>query len=228
VQRDAIRILCVDDHEVMLEGLVRRIALEPDLLVVGRLSSASDLIAEARRYRPDLVVLDIAMPGTDPFDAATDLQAQLPDTRTVFLTAHVRDRYLDRAFHCGAWGYLYKGDSLDDIIDGLRRAAAGTFVMSPVLLRTLDEVPARPRSKLGSLTPRELQVLELIGRGLSSGEIADTLHRSRKTIDTHRASLMKKLGIHDRTGLALYAVAEGLVDVGSIRVPSHREAVETG
>lgn len=219
-----IRILCVDDHEVLLEGLAARLRAEPDFALVGRLASADDLIAEASRCRPDLVVLDISMPGTDPFEAAADLQAALPGIRTVFLSAYLRDGYLDRAYEAGAWGYLYKGDPLDDVLDGLRRAAGGEFVMSPAIPMT----PARSasptgtrrggrRSRLARLTARERQILELIGRGLSSDEIVATLHRSRKTIDTHRASLMRKLGIHDRTGLALYAVTEGLVDVEPVR-----------
>jgi two-component system response regulator NreC len=223
MKREAIRVLCVDDHEVLLEGLASRIRLEASLELVGLLRSATDLIAEARRCRPDVVVLDIAMPGPDPFEAAADLHSQLPEIRTVFLTAHVRDGYFDAAFRAGAWGYLYKGDSLDGIVDALKRVARGEYVTSPALLRTPDRPGPAGRSgdeerqsKLETLTAREIQILELIGKGLSREEIAERLHRSRKTVDTHRANLMKKLGIHDRTGLALYAVAEGLVDVESV------------
>lgn len=226
----AIRIVCADDHEVLLEGLVSRIRSEPDFELVKRLRNASDLVAEAHRSHPDVVVLDIAMPGTDPFEAAADLHCQLPEIRTVFLTAYLRDHYVDRAFRAGAWGYLYKGDPLDVIIDGLRRVAHGECVISPQSLQTLHQSSRtrldhlENRSKFETLTAREIQVLEMIGRGLSHDEIAGALHRSRKTIDTHRASLMKKLGIHDRTGLALYAVAEGLVDVETISVPAEHRA----
>lgn len=221
--KKAIRLLCVDDHEAVLEGLRSRLRLEPDFEVVGQLRSADDLLAETQRCRPDVVVLDIAMPGTDPFEAAADLHGQFPDVRLVFLTAHLRDRYLDAAFRAGAWGYLFKGDALDEIVDSLRRANTGEFVISP---RLLEQRPtgtaglARPgtkrRSRLKDLTAREAQVLQLIGRGLSRRQIATTLHRSMKTVDTHRANIMKKLGIHDRTELALYAIREGLVDVENI------------
>jgi DNA-binding NarL/FixJ family response regulator len=219
--RKKVRLLCVDDHEAVLEGLRSRLGLEPDFEVVGQLRSADDLPRETKRRRPGLVLLDVAMPGTDPFEAASDLRAQFPDVRVVFLTAYLRDQYLDAAFRAGAWGYLFKGDSLDEIVDALRRASAGEFVISPRLLdpRRGDPAGRKPRggrSKLQELTAREIQVLQLIGRGLSRRQIAETVHRSVKTVDTHRANIMKKLGIHDRTELALYAIREGLVDLDSI------------
>jgi DNA-binding NarL/FixJ family response regulator len=213
------RVLCVDDHAVLVEGLRAKIDLTRDLEFVGQLPTAAGLVAEIRRTRPDVVVLDIEMPGPDPFEAAQDVRNQCPGVRVVFLSAYVKDRFVDAAFESGAWGYLYKGDDLDSVIAGIRKVAAGEFVMgSRVIDRSRAGGSAKqgaeqsPSSRLNTLTPREHQVLALIGRGLSRREIASVTHRSVKTIDTHRAAIMEKLDIHDRTELALFAVREGLVE----------------
>jgi DNA-binding NarL/FixJ family response regulator len=214
-----IRVLCVDDHPVLVEGIRARLKLEPGLELVGELSSADNLVAEVKEHAPDIVLVDIAMPGLDPFAAATDLHRHCPEVKTVFLSAHVRDHYLDAAFQAGAWGYLYKGDDIEDIVAAITRVAKGEYVFSPrVLARVRVRGVADRRgestrsSKLEALTPMEVQVLRMIGQGLSRTRIAQTLHRSVKTVDTHRAAIMKKLDIHDRTELALFAAREGLVD----------------
>ena len=214
----AIRVLCVDDHPVLVEGLKAKIETARDLEFLGHLPSADGLVNEVKKERPDIVILDIEMPGPDPFEAAEDLQGQCPEVRTLFLSAYVKDHFIDSAFRAGAWGYLYKGDDLDSIINGIRQVARGEFVMGP---RVLDRSnPAKTKrekktvsSKLATLTPREIQILSMIGRGMSRTEIAKVTHRSVKTIDTHRAAIMKKLDISDRTELALFAVREGLVEV---------------
>jgi len=214
-----IRVLCVDDHPVLLEGIRARFKLEPGLELVGELSSAGNLVAEVKKHTPDVVLMDVAMPGLDPFAAATDLRRQSPEVKTVFLSAHIRDHYLDAAFRAGAWGYLFKGDHIEDIVQALKRVADGEYVFSP---RVLERVRVRGvadrageskrSSKLEALTPMEVQVLRMMGQGLSRTRIAQTLHRSVKTVDTHRAAIMKKLNIHDRTELALFAAREGLVN----------------
>jgi DNA-binding NarL/FixJ family response regulator len=215
-----IRVLCVDDHAVVVEGLKARLSVERDLEFVGQLGGAEGLVEEARRTRADVVVLDIEMPGPDPFEAARDLHVHCPDVRTIFLSAYLKDHFLDAAFESGAWGYIYKGDDLDAIVDGIRRVGRGQFFMGArVAGRTWLEKGHRRSarllrsSRLKCLTPREVQILGMIGRGMSRGEIATATHRSVKTIDTHRAAIMEKLDIHDRTELALFAVREGLVEV---------------
>ena len=215
----AIRVLCVDDHPLLVEGIRARLEFEPNLELVGELTSADNLVAEAERHSPDVVLMDVAMPGLDPFVAATELRRRLPETRTVFLSAHIRDHYLDAAFRAGAWGYLYKGDDMEDIVEALKRVAEGEYVFSPHVLERVrvqqpGGQPGAPKqsSKLDALTPTEAQVLRMMGKGLSRTQIAQTLHRSVKTIDTHRAAIMKKLDIHDRTELAVFAIREGLID----------------
>ena len=214
-----LRVLCVDDHPVLVEGIRARLKLEPKLELIGALASADDLVAEAKAHNPDIVLMDVAMPGLDPFAAAADLQRHCPEVKTVFLSAHIRDHYLDAAFRAGAWGYLYKGDDIEDIVHAIQRVAEGEYVFSP---RVLERVrvggvahqPGAPKrsSKLDALTPMEAQVLRMMGQGLSRTRIAQTLHRSVKTVDTHRAAIMQKLDIHDRTELALFATREGLVN----------------
>ncbi len=214
-----IRVLLVDDHPLLAAGIRARFKSEPRLELVAELNSAENLVSEVKRHHPDVVLLDVALPGPDPFVAAAGLQRSCPDAKTVFLSAHIRDHYLDAAFRAGAWGYLYKGDDIEDVVDAIKRVADGKYVFSPrVQQRVRVQTSAgratkSPRSsKLSSLTSAETQVLRMIGRGLPRDQIAKALNRSVKTIDTHRAAIMKKLDIHDRTELALFAVREGLVD----------------
>jgi DNA-binding NarL/FixJ family response regulator len=217
--RKTIRVMCVDDHACLLEGLEARLKGTRDIEVVARLSSAEDLVAEARQHNVNVVVLDIEMPGPDPFEALEDLRRQLPNVRTIMLSAYVRDHYIDTAVAAGAWGYLSKNDDPETIVDAIRKVASGEFVFGPAVMGrcTIKKAGAfadnnKPVSKLQQLTAREQQVLRMIGKGMSRSEIAKTLHRSPKTIDAHRASIMEKMGIHDRVELVLYAVREGLVE----------------
>jgi DNA-binding NarL/FixJ family response regulator len=214
-----LRVLCVDDHPVLVEGIRARLKLEPTLEFVGELPAADHLVAEVKKHTPDIILMDVAMPGLDPFAATADLRRHCPEVKTVFLSAHIRDHYLDAAFQAGAWGYLYKGDDIEDIVEAIKRVAKGEYVFSPrvlerVRVRGVADRPGKSKrsSRLEALTPMEVQVLRMIGQGLSRTRIAQTLHRSVKTVDTHRAAIMKKLDIHDRTELALFAAREGLID----------------
>lgn len=213
------RILCVDDHAFLVEGLRARFALEPDLECVGWLSSAENLLQEIKRNPADVVLLDIEMPGPDPFEAMRELQRRFPDVRTIVLSAYVRDHYFEAAAEAGAWGYLSKGDDPDSIVAGIRKVARGEFALSPeVEERCGLPHPARgrrgekPASRLSTLTPREQQILRMIGKGMSRAAIARKLHRSPKTVDAHQTSIMEKLGIHDRVELVRYTIREGLVE----------------
>jgi two-component system response regulator NreC len=199
-----IRVLCVDDHAFLVDGLRARLEVEPDMEFAGRLETADDLVSHAREKDVDIVLLDIEMPGADVFEAIYELRHQCPDVRTILLSAHARDSYLEAAFKAGAWGYLTKSDDPDEVILGIRRVLAGDSVVSPALQMR------QGRSKLSRLTEREKQILRMIANGLSRTEIAEALCRSPMTIDNHRKSILKKLGIHDRVELVRYAIAEGL------------------
>jgi DNA-binding NarL/FixJ family response regulator len=222
-----IRVLCVDDHAFLVEGLRSRFELERDLALAGRLATADSLVPEAIRIKPDVVLLDIEMPGIDPFEAAEDLHRRAPEIRSAILSAFVRDHYLSAAFKAGCWGYFSKSDEVEDILDGIRRIVRGEFVLSPKVAERCkppqrahrSDAPAGPTdgaepvSRLESLTAREQEVLRLIGRGMSRAEIAEALHRSAKTVDGHRERIMRKLDIHSAPELVRFAIREGLVEL---------------
>lgn len=214
-----IRILSVDDHPFLFEGLRARLSAEPDLECVGHLSSAANLLPEVKRLGPHVVLLDIAMPGPDPFEALDDLRRRFPEVKTIVLSAYVRDHYVEAATKAGAWGYVSKGESPDRIVEAIRRVVAGEFVMGSEVAERCKVVrdgeaapPGAPTPKLALLTPREQQILRLIGKGMSRAAIAKTIFRSPKTVDAHRNSIMDKLGLNDRVDLVRYAIREGLVE----------------
>ncbi len=220
-----VRVLCVDDHAVLVEGLKAQFAIERHITCVGYLPSAADLLEEVARLVPDVVLLDIEMPGPDVFEMADRLRHMHPRVRVVFLSAHVRDGYLAAAYKCGAWGYFAKGDDLGDIVAGVKevaRSAGGVFVMGPKVRLRCAPAPAGrtgirresgpPRTALQALTPREIEVLRLIGKGRSRNDIATELSRSAKTVDGHQERIMKKLGIDSRAELMRFAIREGLAE----------------
>jgi DNA-binding NarL/FixJ family response regulator len=224
------RVLCVDDHAVLVEGLKAQFAIDGEIECVGYLPSAANLLDESSRLKPNVILLDIEMPGPDVFEMADRLRHMRPDTRFIFLRAHVRDGYLAAAYKCGAWGYFAKGDNLEDIVAGVKEVARcneGVFVMGPkVKQRCQPAKPAafgsrpkkkssadsRPKTTLESLTPREIEVLRLIGKGRSRNEIAKELSRSAKTIDGHQERIMKKLDVDSRAELMRFAIREGLAE----------------
>lgn len=227
----SIRILCVDDHAFLVEGLKAQFSVTgggKEFSVVGRLTTAQRLLQEADRLKPDIILLDIEMPGPDPFEMADRLHRVSDRSRIVFLSAYVRDHYIAEAYRCGACGYFSKADEIVDIVEGLRQVAkgGGDFVFGPKVKnrcrppkesRTLGggvirEKQARPPSRLDTLTPRELEVLRLIGRGMSRNEIGKALSRAPKTIDEHQSNLLQKLGLENRAELMRFAIREGLVE----------------
>lgn len=216
---NAIRILCVDDHDLLVNGLRARFELERDLALVGHLTSAERLLTVVREERPDVILLDIEMPGPDPFEAADAVRLQCPDARVVFLSAHIRDHYISSAVRAGAWGYFSKGDETDAIVEGVRTVARGRFAFGPKVQERCRPSRDRrrdaakpPSTKLDALSPREQEVLRLIGRGMTRSDIARELCRSPKTVDGHREKIMEKLDIHDRGELVRFAIREGLVE----------------
>lgn len=220
MKKPAIRVMSVDDHAFLTDGLHARLDVEDDMALVGRLASAGGLVAEANRVRADVVLLDIEMPGPDPFEALAELRRLCPDVRAIMLSAYVRDHYIDAAYKAGAWGYLLKSDPSDAIVEGIRCVMRGKLAFSPDVERRSQPVPdrqprdrAQPVSRLGLLTTREQQILRMMARGMSRTDIAAGLSRSPMTIDNHRKSIMKKLEIKDRTELVRYAIAEGLVEI---------------
>ena len=219
MKKATVRVLCVDDHAFLVEGLKARLDLEDSIEFIGRLETADRLIEEVEKTSADIVLLDIEMPGRDSFEALRDLAQMYPHVKVIMLSAYVRDHYIDTAVDAGAWGYLSKSDDPDSIVTAIRKVARGEFAFSPgvqerfkVQDRKTKKVENKPVSKFDSLTPREVEILRLIGKGMSRSEIAKSVFRSPKTIDAHRISIMNKLDIHDRVELARFAIREGLVE----------------
>ena len=226
-----VRVLCVDDHAMLIEGLKSQFNIDRQLKCVASLDSAEGLIDAVATHRPDVVLLDIEMPGPDVFQVADRLHHLHPETRFVFLSAHIKNGHLASAYRCGGSGYFAKGDDLAEIVDGIKRVARcqdETFVMglkvrascqppknrgpgeSGTLARKSAQRTNAPPTLLDSLTRRELEVLRLIGKGLTRGEIAKELARSPKTVDGHQERILRKLRITTRPELMRFAIREGL------------------
>jgi two-component system response regulator NreC len=230
----AIRLLCVDDHAVLVEGLKAFFAIDGRIQVVGRLSSAARLVEEVERLRPCAVLLDIEMPGPDAFAIAQQLCRTHRQVRVIVLSAHIKDAFISASYVSGACAYFSKSDELEDIADGIRdamRAPTGAFLLGPKIRErcrpwdrgapagaapaqtpgdTAATRPAAPLTLLGSLSSRETEVLRFIGKGFSRTQIAAQIFRSAKTIDSHQSHIMRKLGIHSRAELIRFAIREGL------------------
>jgi DNA-binding NarL/FixJ family response regulator len=214
----SITVILADDHAMVRESLASYLAQTPDIRVLAALDGAEAALHAAVEHQPDLVLLDIDMPGMEAFDAARRIRERCPRTRLVILSAFFHDRYIERALAVGASGYLTKAEPIQSIIRAIRDVAAGVACFSPEVRARLviaaDGIsmaePAATRA--AQLSAREVEVLRYIARGLSNKEIATTMHVACRTVDHHIARVMQKLDIHGRVGLARYAVREGLAE----------------
>jgi len=215
---DKIRILVVDDHALVRGTVAECLAAEPGFHIAGTAASADEAIQQAVECQPDVILMDIDMPGLICFDAATTIESTNPKARIVFLSSFLHDWYIERALEVGARGYLTKREPPEAVIAAVRTVAGGGICFSEEVRSrlTLDANGARltrtSRSRASTLTAREMEVLRYIAKGLSKKEIATTMHLSVKTIDRHCFNLMTKLDIHDRVELARYAIREGLMN----------------
>jgi NarL family two-component system response regulator LiaR len=211
---ECIRVLIADDHAVVREGLRTFLLLQDGIEVVGEAADGNEAVAEARRLAPDVVLMDLVMPNLDGVEAMRRIREQRPETRVIVLTSYADDEQLLPAVRAGAAGYLLKSAQPKEVVRALRAAHSGEAVIDPSaagrLLRALSEAGAEPR-QAQPLTPRESQVLALVGRGLSNKRIARELGISEKTVKAHVGSVLAKLGVADRTQAALHAARAGLV-----------------
>ncbi len=204
-----IRVLLVDDQQLIRAGLRMLCDAQPDLEVVGEAGNGRDAVALTARLTPDVVVMDLRMPGVDGITATGRILADRPGTRVLVLTTFGDDDHLYPALTAGACGFLLKDAPPAELLDGIRRAAAGDSPFSQEVLqrlvrRAVDARSEAPRPVTG-LTARERDVLELVGQGLSNTEIADRLHIGVTTVKTHITSLMTKTESPNRVRLALFA-----------------------
>ncbi len=208
----SIRILIVDDHSVVRQGLKMFLALDPELQVVGEAANGAEALRLARELEPDVVLMDLLMPVMDGVAATEAIRRELADTEVIALTSVLEDQSIFKVMHAGAIGYLLKNTESDDLCHAIKAAAAGQVQLSPpVAARLLREVRA-PESP-ESLTGRETDVLRLLAQGKSNKEIAAALTIGEKTVKTHVSNVLGKLGVPSRTQAALYAVRIGLVSL---------------
>jgi NarL family two-component system response regulator LiaR len=212
---DAIRVLLVDDHAVVREGLRNFLALQDGLEIVGEAGDGNEAIEQAQHLEPDVILMDLVMPGLDGIGAMRQLRSRSPRSRVIVLTSFLEDERVLPAIQAGAAGYLLKNVAPAELARAIRAAHAGEAIIDPTAAARLvhaiaDE--ARPRiEEPERLTRRERDVLELIARGRSNKRIALELGISEKTVKTHVGHLLAKLGVTDRTQAAVMAVEEGLV-----------------
>jgi DNA-binding NarL/FixJ family response regulator len=213
-----IRVLLVDDHALVRGALGNRLALEPGINLVGSADNAQQAIEQTLALEPNIILMDIDMPGLICFDAVRKIRALRPNVRTIFLSGFVHDHYVEQALEVKASGYLTKAEPPETVVTAIRDVASGGAYFSEDVRSRLVVDPSGARltalnkSRGSTLTPREVEILRYIARGLSKKIIASTMGLSVKTVDRHSTNLMNKLDIHDRVELARFAIREGLAN----------------
>jgi DNA-binding NarL/FixJ family response regulator len=213
-----VRIVIVDDHQIVRDGLRSVMEREPDLTVVAEADNGRQGIEACRRVSPDVVVMDISMPDLNGIEATRKIKAEAPDTRVIALSMHSDKRYVRRMIEAGATGYLLKESAIDEVVRAVKAVAAGGSYLSPevadIVIEGFRRRPGgRPEPVGPELTDREREVLQLLAEGKTSKEIAGSLGVSPKTVEAHRRQIMDKLDIHNVAGLTKYAIREGLTSV---------------
>ncbi len=237
---DTIAVLLADDHDILRDGLRALLGVANDIRVVGEARTGREAVAETLRLRPQVVLMDISMPELDGVEACRRIRQQAPETRVLFLTMHEAEEYFFQALRAGAAGYIIKRTAAADLISAIRAVAHGQSFLSPGVTQSLVSAYIERQQPQGAiargaaggsseatdgetatkaefdryatLTAREREALQLVAEGFTNQEIADQLGLSVKTVQTHRAAVMEKLGLRDVTHLVRYAVRRGLVD----------------
>jgi DNA-binding NarL/FixJ family response regulator len=209
----ALRILLADDHPIFREGVRSLLDSQPGVEVVAEVEDGAGAVEAARTQKPDVVVIDVSMPGMNGLDATLRITAETPDAKVLCLSMHSDRRFVDAALRSGARGYLLKECAHDELVSAVHAVVAGQVYVSPRLGDTVlagYRADGAERSALDLLTPREREVLQLLAEGHSAQDIAARLYVSVKTVGTHREHLMQKLGTRSLAGLTKFAIREGL------------------
>ena len=204
-----IRLLVADDHPVVRDGLRAMLATQPDMELVGEATTGTEAVQRARALRPDVVLMDLQMPELDGPGAIAALRASEPGVHVLVLTTFGTDADITRAIDAGATGYLLKDAPREQLFAAIRSAAKGESVLSPsVATRVLGRMRAPAEE---ALTPRELEILQAVARGLSNRDIGRQLHVSEATVKTHLLRIFGKLGVDDRTAAVTVALERGII-----------------
>jgi DNA-binding NarL/FixJ family response regulator len=207
-----IRILVADDHPMLREGLVAVLGTQPDFDVIGEAADGSEVVRLAEKLRPDVILLDLEMPGVDGVAALERLRDGGSEARAIVFTVYDTDERILRSLRAGARGYLLKGASRAEIFDAIRTVHSGGSLLGSAVTSRLLEHIEQGDERPSDLTPRELEVLMLLARGLKNAEIAGELFISERTVKFHVSSILAKLGAENRTEAARIAVRRGLVE----------------
>jgi len=213
-----VKILVVDDHAIVREGVRMILAKENDLEVVGEAGDGQQALDLTELLRPDVIIMDISMPGMGGIEATQTVRAKHPEVQVLALTMHEDESYVFQLLRAGAAGYVLKRAAAQDLVQAVRAAAKGEAFLYPSVARKVVEDYLRrvetgeERERYDGLTTREKEILTLIAQGLSNQQIAEKLFISIKTVQTHRAHILEKLGLHDRTELVRYAIRKGLIE----------------
>lgn len=212
-----MKVLIVDDHVIVREGLRALLETQPDIKIVGEAANGQEALNKVVEVKPDIVLMDITMPGINGLEATRQIKQRNPDVKILVLTVHEGDEYFFKMLTAGASGYFVKGGSSNELVSAMRIVRQGDVYLCPtVAKKLLGEYLQRVRTgnnkkDYNGLTNRERQVLKLIAEGDSNQKIAELLVLSPTTVQTHRAHIMAKLGLHSRTELVKYAIRHGFI-----------------
>jgi DNA-binding NarL/FixJ family response regulator len=209
-----MRILIADDHGIVRSGLRLLLDRQADMEVVAEAADGAEAVELALRERPDLCILDVGMPRLTGLQATREIKAQAPDMSVLMLSMHRDERYLFEALKAGASGYVLKAEADQDLVEAARSVGRGEAFLTNAAERSLirDWMSSDDEGPREALTPREQEVVKLIAEAHTNAQIAEVLHLSEKTVESHRANVLRKLGMRDRVELVRYAIRRGLVE----------------
>ena len=209
-----MRILIADDHGIVRGGLKLLIERQPDMTVVAEAEDGVQAFERALQARPDLCVMDVSMPKLTGLQAARQIRAHLPETQILMLSMHDDQRYVFDALKAGASGYVLKRNVDEALLDAIRAVHRGEAFVTDAVERSMirEWIAGNVRGPAQPLSPREQQVLKLISEAHTNKAIAETLHLAEKTVESHRANILRKLGMRDRVELVRYAIRQGLIE----------------
>ena len=221
---NTINLILADDHAVVRAGTRQLLERQPDLRVVGEAADGEEAVRLAKEFKPHVVVMDVRMPKMSGVEATRRIKQEVPEVAVLVLTAHDDDEYVFALLQAGANGYLLKTAEMEELVKAIRAVAAGQSALDPVVTgkvvaqfasgRSLPDVLANVKDEYEGLTEREMEILRLVGKGLTNKDIGQQLYISDRTVQAHLSNIFSKLGVTSRTEAVMYAVRRGWISAG--------------